>query len=288
MVGRTGAERDGARRRPEADSAPPPAAPRPRPGGPGRPHLRARRLPLVLALAPALLLGGFALWVLYGSAWLRVEEVTAEGERVLTEREVLRAAEVPVGEPLVSVDPEAVERRLLDGLSRIDSVDVTRSWPHGVEVAVTERKPVAVMVQNAPNGEGGSDEDGARERTYVEVDDEGVRFGTVAERPDGVPVLALELDDSPSRHRFGEERMREEAVKVAAALSDAVRRDTRAIRVRSHDSITLEMAGGRTVVWGSSEKSAAKARSLSLLMKAAEDARRFDVSVPTAPAASGS
>lgn len=294
MAGRTTtAERGGAPRGSKADSGPPPVVRRVRrllrPGGPGRPDDRARRrLPLVLAIAPALLLGGFALWALYGSAWLRVEDVAVDGGRVLTERQILRAAEIPVGDPLVSVDPEAVERRLLERLPRIDSVDVTRSWPHGVELTVTERKPVVVMVQNAPDGEGGGGEDDTRGRTYVEVDDEGVRFGTVAERPDGVPVLALELDDSPSRHRFGEERMREEAVKVAAALPDAVRRDTRAIRVRSHDSITLEMTGGRTVVWGSAEENAAKARSLSLLMKAAEEARRFDVSVPTAPAASGS
>jgi cell division protein FtsQ len=242
----------------------------------------------VLALAPALLLGGLALWLLYGSAWLRVESVTVGGERVLTERQVLDAADVPVGDPLVSVDPDAVESRLLERLPRIDSVEVARSWPHGVELEITERKPVVVMVQDAPNGEGGGDERAGRGRSYAEVDDEGVRFGTVADRPEGVPVLALDLAASPSRHRFGAERMRGEAVRVAAALPERVRRDTRIIRVRSYDSITLEMSGGRTVMWGSGEDSEAKARSLVLLMKAADGAERFDVSVPSAPAASGS
>ncbi|MFD1831994.1 cell division protein FtsQ/DivIB [Streptomyces desertarenae] len=294
MAGRTtAAGRGGTPGGPGEGSGPLPAVRRVRrllrPDGPGRPEDRARRrLPLVLALAPALLLGGFALWVLYGSAWLRVEAVAVTGEEVLTERQVLRAAEVPMGEPLVSVDPEAVERRLLERLPRVGAAEVARSWPHGVEVAVTERKPVVVMVQNAPDGEGGGSGDGARGRTYAEVDEEGVRFGTVAERPAGVPLLVLDLDGSPSRHRFGEERVRGEAVKVAAALPDAVRRDTRTIRVRSHDSVTLELTGGRTVVWGSAEGSAAKARSLSLLMKAAADAGRYDVSVPTAPATSGS
>ncbi|HEX5566867.1 MAG TPA: FtsQ-type POTRA domain-containing protein [Streptomyces sp.] len=273
-------------RRPGTDSGPSPAVRWPRsPGDRGR-----RRLLLALALAPALVLGGGALWALYGSQWLRVERVTVSGERVLTQRQVLDVAAVPVGDPLVSVDLDAVERRLLAGLPRIDAVDVVRSWPHGIELRITERKPVVVMVRDARNGEGGQGGQGGedrRDRGYVEVDDEGVRFGTTAERPGDVPLLTVELADSPSRHRFGAERMRREAVEVASALPGAVRRDTRSIRVRSYDSITLELTDGRTVVWGSGEDSAAKAASLALLMKAAEGAERFDVSVPTAPAASG-
>ncbi|WP_031506614.1 cell division protein FtsQ/DivIB [Streptomyces megasporus] len=279
MAGRTTtAERGaGGPRRPGRDAGPPPAARRPRPGRPD--DRRRRRLVLALALGPALVLGGFALWVLYGSSWLRVESVTVVGERVLTERQVLRVAAVPVGDPLVSVDPEAVERRLLAALPRIDTVEVARDWPHGIEVRVVERRPVVVMEKDTHDREG---------RGYVEVDDDGVRFGTVAERPRGVPLLVVDLSDSPSRHRFGEERMRREAVKVASALPDGVRRDTRTVRVRSYDSITLELSGGRTVVWGSSERSTAKAESLTLLTKAADGAKRFDVSVPSAPAASGS
>ncbi|MEE1942263.1 FtsQ-type POTRA domain-containing protein, partial [Streptomyces sp. TRM 70361] len=238
---------------------------------------------LLLSLAPALLLGGFALWLLYGSAWLRVENVTVGGERVLTQRQVLDAADVPLGEPLVSVDPGAVERRLLERLPRIRSVEVSRSWPHGVELAVTERKPVVVMAREAGNAE-----DAGSAGKYVEVDEEGVPFGTSARRPAGVPLLVLDLDDSPSRHRFGPGRMRQEAAAAVSALPGGVRRDTRTVRVRSFDSITLELTGGRTVMWGSAEHGARKAESLALLMKAAEGADRFDVRVPGAPAASGS
>ncbi|WP_101257665.1 cell division protein FtsQ/DivIB [Streptomyces barkulensis] len=294
MAGRTAAAGRGGRDQrdrhgPSAGSAPPTGrwprrfrAPR-LPEGRGR-----RRLLLALALGPALLIGGLALWLLYGSAWLRVEGVTVSGRSVLTERQILDAADIPLGDPLVSVDPGEVERRLLEALPRIDSVEAARSWPHGVELTVRERKAVVVMVQDARNGEGEGDEDGKRGRRYAEVDDEGVLFGTVAERPAGVPLLALDLAGSPSGHRFGPERMRREAVGVAAALPERVRRDTRTIRVRSYDSITLEMSGGRTVVWGSGEDSDAKAGSLTLLMKAADGAERFDVSVPGAPAASGS
>ena len=63
---------------------------------------------------------------------------------------------------------------------------------------------------------------------------------------------------------------------------------TRTVLVRSYDDVELELADGRTVAWGSAENGRAKARSLTALMKAASGARHFDVSVPTAPASSGS
>lgn len=56
--------------------------------------------------------------------------------------------------------------------------------------------------------------------------------------------------------------------------------------MRSFDSISLELSGNRTVVWGSGEKGDTKAKALTALLKAAPKARHFDVSVPTAPAVS--
>lgn len=79
-----------------------------------------------------------------------------------------------------------------------------------------------------------------------------------------------------------------EAVRVAGAIPDAVAHVTQVVKVRSYDDISLELGDGRSVAWGSGEKGAAKARTLTALMKAAPDARYFDVSVPTAPASSGS
>ncbi|MEU0061402.1 cell division protein FtsQ, partial [Streptomyces sp. NPDC006334] len=91
-----------------------------------------------------------------------------------------------------------------------------------------------------------------------------------------------------SLRRFGEARLVREAVRAAGALPAAVARDARLVKVRSYDDISLDLSGGRTVAWGSAEKGAAKARTLTALMKASPDARHFDVSVPTAPASSAS
>jgi cell division protein FtsQ len=239
---------------------------------------RAPRPRTIIILGIALvLLGAGALWVLYGSQWARVERVSVSGTRVLTPAEVREAADVPVGQPLISVDTNGIESRLRRKLPRIDTVDVVRSWPHGIGLKVVERTPV-LMVRK-----GGK---------FIEVDEKGVRFATVSQAPKAVPALELAVHSSGSSaaslRRFGEDGLVREAVRVAGAVPPSVARRTDAVKVRSYDDISLELSDGRTVAWGSGEKGAEKARTLTALMKAAPDARHFDVSVPTAPASSGS
>lgn len=244
-----------------------PGGPRPAPG-------RLRRGPVLLAaLLVAVLLGGGVTWALYGSAWLRVEKVTAGGTEVLTPAQVLAAAAVPVGAPLVTVDTDEIERRVRAKLPRVDTVTATRSWPHGIGLEVTERKPVLLIKK-------GTD--------FVEVDASGVRFDTVAKAPAGVPVLELSAGQSPSARRFDEDRLLHEAVAVAGDLPPAVARETLLVKVGSYDAVVLELTRGRKVIWGSGEQGAAKARALTALLKAAPKADHFDVSAPTAPAVSGS
>jgi cell division protein FtsQ len=225
-----------------------------------------------------IVIGGLALtsgvvWALYGSSWFRVEAVKTSGTRVLTPRQVEAVAAVPVGAPLLSVDTDAIEARLRKELPRIDAVEVVRSWPHGIGLNVTERQPVLLM------------EKGGK---FTEVDKNGVRYATVPAAPRGVPRLDLAPAASPALRRFGPGRLLREAVRVRGELPEHIARDTRVVRVTSYDSVTLELSGDRTVLWGSSEHGAAKARVLTALMKAAPKAGHFDVSAPTAPAASGS
>jgi cell division protein FtsQ len=273
VAGATTAERGEDRRETDGSGPRPPRRPLPRLRLPRSP--RGRGLAVLLALALAL--GGFGTWALYGSDWLRIEHTSVSWQdgspRELTEDQILSAAGVPVGSPMASLDRGAVRDRLLDALPRLRSVDVERAWPDGVTLKVTEREAEALM-----RSAGG----------YTEVDEAGVPFAEVARLLPGVPLLELDLADNASLRRFGEDRVRREAVTVAAALPAAVRRETQVIRVVSYDAVTLEFSGGRTVRWGSAEDSAAKAEALTLVMKAAGDATHFDVSVPSAPAVSGS
>ncbi|MFJ2672317.1 cell division protein FtsQ/DivIB [Streptomyces sp. NPDC088551] len=267
MAGPTTAER-GARPRSESG--------RPDEGPPGRrfrlPRFRLSSRVLIALIAAVVLVAG-GIWVLYGSSWLRVETVHTSGTDVLTHAEVEAAAVVPVGAPLISVDTDGIEARLRRKLPRIDSVEVIRSWPNGIGLKVIERKPALLL------------EKGAK---FIEVDAGGVLFATVEKAPKDVPLLELTVDRSAGTQRFGTERLMREAVRVRAELPEKVAGDIRVVRVRSYDSISLELTGGRTVMWGSGEDGTAKARALTALMKAVPKAGHFDVSAPTAPAASGS
>ncbi|MBB1253422.1 cell division protein FtsQ/DivIB [Streptomyces alkaliterrae] len=234
-----------------------------------------RTLVAVAVLIAAVL--GFGAWALYGSSWFRVEQVSARGLDKLTEDEVLDAAAVPTGEPLAGVDRAAVAARVREELRRVESVEVVRDWPKGVRIDVVERTPRVVMER--PGG------------GWTEVDRTGLRYATTDKRPRGVPRLVVEPDRGVGGGRFDRHRLRAEAVVVAGDLPPEVRRRTEVIRVRSFDSIRLELSGNRVVMWGSSEYGAAKARALRALLAA--DKKRagvgyFDVSVPSAPAVSGS
>ncbi|MEV0579587.1 MULTISPECIES: cell division protein FtsQ/DivIB [unclassified Streptomyces] len=233
----------------------------------------SRRTLLIVIAAAVLLLGSGAVWALYGSSWLRTEQVRITGVDVLTPAEVENAAAVPMGAPLVSVDTGAIAGRLRQKLPRIDSVDVVRSWPHGIGLKVTERKPVLLVKKGAK---------------FIEVDAKGVRFATVDKVPGRVPLLELTPGRSASLRRFGSDRLVREAVRVAGGLPVGIAKDTQVVRVTSYDAVSLELTGDRTVIWGSSEEGAVKAKVLTALMKAAPKAGHFDVSAPTAPAVSGS
>ncbi|MEU6273455.1 FtsQ-type POTRA domain-containing protein [Streptomyces populi] len=261
MAGPTTAER-GERHKPESGPPRPPRIGRIR---------RFRRL--IILLSAVVLAGAAAVWTLYGSPWLRTEDVRVSGVRVLTAAQVRKAAGVPVGSPLASVDTDAIEARLLGELPRIDSVEVVRSWPHGIGLEVTERTPVLLVGKGAK---------------FTEVDAGGVRFATVSDAPKGVPVLELAVSGRAAPNRFPADRLVREAVRIAGDIPDEVARDTRTVKVRSYDAVSLELGGGRTVEWGSAERGRAKARTLLALMKADPGARHFDVSAPTAPASSGS
>lgn len=267
-VGRASGADAGAQPRPPEERLPEPGG-----GGPPRWSARRRRQALLAGLVVLTVLFGGGTWAVYGSSWFRATRVGVDGTRELTPAAVEKAAAVPLGGPLASVDTGAVRKRLLAELPRIEDVDVERSWPHTIRVKVTERTPSAVLKSG---------------KKFTEVDRTGVRFATVDQAPRGVPLVQLTPDQSASFRHFGTKGLLRAAIAVAGDLPESLHGRATAIRVRSYDSITVELTGGRMVMWGSAEAGTRKASVLTALMKAQPDATRFDVSAPTAPAASGS
>ena len=92
-------------------------------------------------------LGG---WFLANSSLFALRYVTVEGTSRLTVAQVLDAAHVQQGSSLVRLDTGAIARRV-DALAPVRRALVTRNWPHGLVIRVTERTPAAVAI--GPGGD---------------------------------------------------------------------------------------------------------------------------------------
>jgi cell division protein FtsQ len=213
-----------------------------------------RRL-LAAVLVLGVLLG--ALWTVFVSSSLAVSGVRVDGAAVLEPRTVRRAAAVPLGEPLATVDLDAVAARV-EQLAAVKSVDVSRSWPDRVRIAVTEREAVAVVDR------GGS---------LRGLDAEGVLFRRYPSRPTSLPLLRM-------GERTGADALAE-AARVAGVLPAGIARRVDYVEVRTVDTISLRLRNGRTVRWGSADESDSKAKVLAVLL--GQKASLYDVTVPGRP-----
>lgn len=214
-------------------------------------------------LAIVLLLGlvGTAVWLIGFSSVAAVEEVAVEGTDHLAEAEVRAAAAVPLGDPLVRVDLEAVASRV-EALAPVARARVERDWPHAVRITITERVAVAVA------------QIGGRTRG---MDVEGVVFRDYRRPPRGLPRVRVVGDV--------DREALQQAATVLSALPAGLAELVRRVDVETVDRISLVLTGERTVLWGSGEFSEEKAAVLSALLEA-QQASRYDVSAPGQPVVS--
>ena len=217
---------------------------------------RRRRLLLIAIGAAALVVVGALGWLVFGSPVFGVRNVQVEGTTLIAEAEVERVADVPAGEPLARVDLQAVATRV-SGLPPVARVSVARQWPNTVRIRVTERR--AAFAIETPGG-------------YWIADDRGVVFDSATEPPRGV---------LPARVAAGDPRLIGDLGTVLRSLPEEVRAKVGRLSAETPDSITLELPGGVTVVWGSAEQSELKAQVLGRLM--AQQHRVYDVSAPSNP-----
>lgn len=215
----------------------------------------AWRALLVVALVVGAIAG--SVWLVFFSKVLAVSDVTIEGVDVLHGGEVRTAAAVPIGDPLATVDLEAVIARV-EGLAPVKDVDVSRAWPDKVRIVVVERVAVAVV---------------ERDGVFRGLDEDGVLFRSYDDKPKGLPVVKMSA-------RTRAEALAEGA-EVVGALPVALVSRIDFVEVETVDAISLQMRSGRTIFWGSADDSAAKAKVLEVLLK--QKAKTYDVSVPAQP-----
>jgi cell division protein FtsQ len=215
------------------------------------------------AAALALTILAVAGWALLGPSVLVVRHVRVTGASAQLPAATVRdAAGIALGTPLARLNTAAAMRRV-ERLPAVLSARVTRSFPDTVVIAVRPR--IAAVAVPTASG-------------YALVDSHGVTVSSAAAVPAGMPVLT-----SPPSVLRGSPAVRAAAL-VVAELPSSLRAEVRSVSA-SGGSVTLQLDGGITVVWGGPGQGAQKAAELAVLL--GTHARYYDVSDP-ATAVTGS
>lgn len=201
----------------------------------------ARRVILVVFVVGLLVVG---VWVVAFSSVLGAKRVIVHGTHHMSAARVRAAGAVQHGTPLVRLDTGAVARRI-EALPGVASARVEVSYPSTVVITISER--VAVGYLSAGD-------------SAVLVDKTGNQFRKVsAAAPHALPRFDLPIGAQaiPAGQAVAT---------VAGSLTPALLAKLNSITATSPQSITLLLTDGRSVRWGSAERSADKARVLPALL----------------------
>lgn len=209
-------------------------------------------------VAVAALAGGVA-WALLGSSFFVVRSVRVSGAGTIPRHEVIRAAHVTIGTPLIRVDAGAVARRV-DTITRVQSASVRRSWPDSIVIEVVPRTPTFLV--RAGHG-------------YEVIDTYGVVLGRVP-GPRGDLVLLKGPAGSAAALRGNHAVLTAGA--VVRHLPGWLRHRLAEVRVRQGPRVILVLRPRITVVWGDATRAAAKAAEVAVLLRT--KATYYDVSDP--------
>ncbi|MCD2190088.1 cell division protein FtsQ/DivIB [Actinomycetospora soli] len=207
-------------------------------------------------------LGGLV-WLLGFSPVFDVQAVEVTGASPETLPTVQQAATVPPDTSLLWLSTGDVDARVA-AIPRVASVDVRRSLPGTVTVAVSEREPVAAVP--APGGVG-------------LLDATGFVYRTMPAPPAGVPRLVLPPGVAPSP----QDPATVAAVRVLEALPAALRSKVTELRAASAYDVSFTL-DGRTVRWGADAEDERKAAVLGPLLT--RPGSVYDVSTPDLPVVS--
>lgn len=201
-------------------------------------------------------------YVVMFTSVLGVRSVEVQGLKEIPEEDVLRAADIQHGTPMVRLDADEAAARVAR-LPRVFEVRVERSWPSTVEIIVTERSPVAVL------------RDGAQIHL---VDATGLVYAAARTAPPGLPTLAMS-NVRPT------DRATRAAVTVLGAIPKQLKSQVVTVTADTPGDVRLTLSDGRVVKWGNAEDNARKAAVLAALLT--RPGKTYDVATPDFPTISG-
>ena len=217
-----------------------------------------RRWLAVLVLLSAMGIAGGVAWALLGSGLFAVRSVVVTGTRLVPESEVLAAAKIQPGTPLIRVNTARIAGRVLT-IRQVLAVRVSTSWPDRVVIAVRERTAALSVV--VPGG-------------FDLIDAYGVVVQLVQTRPTILPLYTTTAPVSSLR----DDPDVAAATSVVGELPASLRPSVTSVTAPSPDQVTLRLSSGVTILWGGADDAAAKAKELAVLMP--NHSRYYDVSSP--------
>lgn len=195
--------------------------------------------------------------ILYFTPVMSARSLVITGIGAVTREEVVDAAKVRLGTPLLQINTDQVADRVA-GIRRVASARVQREYPSTLRITIVERIPI--VVKDYPDGPHLFDRDG-------------VDFAT-APPPPGLPYIDVDHpgpSDPPTRA----------ALEVMTALRPEVVAQVSRVAAPSVASVTLTLTDGRTVVWGTTDRTEEKAEKLAALLT--QPGHVYDVSSPDLP-----
>ena len=208
---------------------------------------------IFIALATAGVVGA-AVWVLFGSRLLVVRSVVVTGTHLVPRSEVLAVAGVKPGTPLIRVNTAEVGARI-DTIRQVRSALVRRSWPDRVVIVVRERTAALALTAVKGDGEVGGG--------YDLVDSDGVVVQWSASRPADLPLYPTA---APVTSLRGDPDLAAAAA-VLGELPGWLRHSVTSVSAVVPDQVMLRLPGAITVLWGGTDRAAAKAAELTVLMR---------------------
>ena len=167
------------------------------------------------------------------------------------------------GTSLVRLDVAALGDEVADDLPRVKSAAVTRSWPHGLTVALTMRVPVA------------------QHRTdtgYEVLDGEAVVLETADGPEPGLAEITSDDGAALTQEQVGA------VAEAVGSLDETTRAQVASGSATATGQVSLVLTSGSRVVWGDRTDPALKAEVLAVLL--GQTASTYDVSSPRSPTTS--
>jgi len=202
-----------------------------------------------------------AVWLVGFSPYLALEAnrvtVTAESETLVDLDAVTNLALANTAKPLARINTNGLIESI-EQLAGVKTVQVNRTWPHGLSVTIESRVPAGAVVT---------------ETGFTWVDVTGVTIGEFADTND-LAKLEGPLDQPEVLAAM---------LVLWQGLPPEFQEQVRVISASASDNIYTTMRSGKNIYWGSTDQLMLKIAIAQALMNRAPHSNVFDVSSPSLP-----